>query len=106
MNHYIDINTKITTDKWTESQPLQKDFKNVTQVYSGDKGGNFPELHRVIMNLKSWLRRVHHHVRGLQDDLDEDSYRFSSSFIKETIFDHLLNRMVVINPCLIKNISD
>ena len=60
----------------------------------------------MIINLKSWLRGIHHHVRGLQDDLDEDSYRFNSSFIKETIFDHLLNRMVVNNPYLIKNISD
>ena len=58
------------------------------------------------MNLKSWLRGVHHHVRDLQDSLDDDSYRFNRSFMKETIFDHLLNRMVMTNPCLIKNISD
>ena len=75
-------------------------------MYSGDKEGNFPELYRVIMNLKSWIREIHDHVRDLQDDLDEDSYRFNSSFMKETIFGNLLNRMVVANPCLIKNIND
>ena len=106
MKDYIDINAEITTDKWTGYQPLHKDFKNLTQLYSGDKGGNFPELHRVIMNLKSWLRGIHHHVRDLQDYLDEYSYRFNRSFMKDNIFDNLLNRMVVTDPCLIKNISD
>lgn len=46
---------------------------SLTQVYSGDKGGNFSELHRVIMNLKSWLRGTNHHARDLQDYLDEYS---------------------------------
>ena len=45
MKDHIDINAQITTDKWTGNQALHKDFKNVTQVYSGDKAGNFPELH-------------------------------------------------------------
>ena len=64
---------------------------SLTQVYSGDKGGNFSELHRVIMTLKSWLRRTNHHARDLQDYLDEYSYRFNRSFMKDPIFDHLLN---------------
>ena len=106
MKDHIDINAEIMTNKWTGHQPLHRDFENVTQVYTGDKGGNVPELHRVIMNLKSWLREIHHHVRGLQDDLDEDSYRFNSSFMKDTIFDNLRTRMIMTNPCPIKNISD
>lgn len=106
MKDHIDLNTDITTDKWSGYKPLHKDFKNLTQLYAGDKGGNFPELHRVIMNLKSWLRGMHHHVRDLQDYLDEYSYRFNRSFMKENIFDNLLNRMIEAEPCFIRNISD
>ncbi|MBJ6369884.1 IS1595 family transposase, partial [Snuella sp. CAU 1569] len=32
-------------------------------------------------------------------------YRFNRSFMKENIFDNLLNRMVNTEPCFIKNIS-
>ena len=106
MKTHIDLKAEITTDKWTGYKPLNKDFENLTQLYSGEKGANFPELHRVIMNLKSWLRGTHHHVRDLQDYLDEYSYRFNRSFMKENIFDNLLNRMMKNKPCLIKNISD
>ena len=105
MRDHISTKANITTDKWTGYQPLKKDFENLVQIYSGDKGGNFPELHRVIMNLKSWLRGVHHHVWDLQDYLDEYCYRFNRSFMKETIFKNLINRMVYAEPCYIKNIS-
>ena len=106
MKDHIASEAKITTDKWTGYQPLKKDFKNLTQIYSGDKGGNFPELHRVIMNLKGWLRGVHHHVWDLQDYIDEYCYRFNRSFMSENIFDNLINRMVIAQPCYIKNISE
>ena len=106
MKDHIHLDTEITTDKWNGYIPLKKDFKNLKQIYSGDKGGNFPELHRVIMNLKGWLRGVHHYVKDLQDYLDEYSYRFNRSFMKEAIFENLMIRMVKSKPCLIKNISD
>lgn len=105
MRDHISTKANVTTDKWTGYQPLKKDFKNLVQIYSGDKGGNFPELHRVIMNLKGWLRGVHHHVWDLQDYLDEYCYRFNRSFMKETIFKNLINRMVYAEPCYIKNIN-
>lgn len=106
MKDHISKQAHITTDKWTGYQPLKKDFENLVQIYSGDKGGNFPELHRVIMNLKGWLRGVHHHVWDLQDYLDEYSYRFNRSFMKENIFHNLINRMIIAEPCYIKNISN
>ena len=105
MEGHIGPNTDITTDKWTGYQPLKKTFMNLNQIYPGDKGGNFQELHRVIMNLRSWLRGVHHHVNDLQDYLNEYCYRFNRGFMKENIFDNLLNRMVISKPCPIKNIS-
>ena len=91
MEGHIGSNTDITTDKWTGYQPLKNTFMNLDQIYSGDKGGNFPELHRVVMNLKRWLRSVHGHVNDLQDYLNEYCYRFNRGFMKENIFDDLLN---------------
>ena len=43
----------------------------MTHIKSGKKGENFPELHRVIMNFKGWLRGMHHHVGDLQDYINE-----------------------------------
>lgn len=105
MLDHISLEADITTDKWTGYIPLKKSFVNLNQIASGPKGKNFPELHRVIMNLKSWLRGQYHHVKDLQAYLDEYCYRFNRSFMKETIFDNLLIRMINSPPCFIKSIS-
>ena len=89
MEAHIDKKAKITRDKWTRYLPLNEKFENLTQVYSGEKYGNFPELHCTVMNLKSWLRGVHHHVNDLRDYLNEYCYRFNRNFMKEGIFDNL-----------------
>jgi hypothetical protein len=83
---------KITTDECTGYKPLEEEFENRTHIKSGKKGENFPELHRVIMNFKGWLRGLHHQVKNLQDHINEYPYRFNRSFMKENIFDNLMNR--------------
>lgn len=105
MKDHIDPAANVTTDQWTGYGPVAKDFVNMKRIPSGKKGGNFPELHRAIMMLKAWLRGIHHHVKDLQDYLDEYCYRFNRSFMKEGIFDNLMLRMVKAPPCPIKNIS-
>jgi len=105
MKDHIAVDANVTTDQWTGYGPLAKVFENLVQIPSGKKGGNFPELHRAIMNLKGWLRGMHHHVWDLQTYLDEYCYRFNRSFMKEGIFENLMIRMVNTPPCLIKNIS-
>ena len=67
-------------------------------IKSGKKGENFPEMHRVIMNFKGWLRGMHHYVGDLQDYINEYTYRFNRSFMKGNIFDNLLNRMIETKP--------
>jgi transposase-like protein len=106
MRDHIDKGAKVTTDRWTGYAPLEKEFANLVRIPSGKKGSNFPELHRVIMNMKGWLRGMHHHVGDLQAYLDEYCYRFNRSFMKEGIFDNLMKRMVMAQPCHIKNISN
>ncbi len=105
MKDHIATKAQVTTDQWTGYVPLEKDFVNLTRIPSGKKGSNFPDLHRVVMNLKGWLRGMHHHVWHLQDYLDEYCYRFNRSFMKDNIFDNLMLRMVNSPPCYIKNIS-
>lgn len=106
MKDHIAAEAHVTTDQWTGYAPLEKEFVNLTRIPSGKKGGNFPDLHRAIMNLKGWLRGMHHHVWHLQDYLDEYCYRFNRSFMKENIFDNLMIRMVNSPPCFIKNINN
>ena len=87
-------------------RPFGQDFGNMLHIPSGKKGSNFPELHRAVMNLKGWLRGMHHHVKDLQAYLEEYCYRFNRSFMKEGIFDNLMLKMVQTQPCYIRNISN
>jgi len=98
MKTTIGLDAQIKTDKWRGYSPLTKDFKNLIQVDSGKKGGNFPDLHRCIMGFKGWLRGIHHHVENLQAYVDEYCYRFNRSNMKEGLFDNLLYRMVKAEP--------
>lgn len=98
MKDTIDSNAQIKTDEWPGYSPLKKIFANLHQVPSGKKGKNFPDLHRVIMNFKSWLRGTHHRVNNLQAYIDEYCYRFNRNNMKEGIFDNLLMRMVKAEP--------
>jgi len=83
---------------------FKKDFENLIHIKSGKKGENFPELHRVIMNFKGWLLGVHHHVDDLQEYINEYTYRFNRSFMKENIFENLMKRMISANSCPYKKI--
>jgi hypothetical protein len=70
--------------------PLKNDFPNLEQVKSDD-GKNFKDLHIHIMNLKGWLRGIHHHCTKecLQGYLDEYYFRYNRRSNMETIFDPL-----------------
>lgn len=98
MKQNIEPQAKVTTDKWTGYKPILKDFENMERVKSGKKGENFPELHRVIMTFKSWLRGMYHHVGDLQEYINEYTYRFNRSFMKGNIFDNLVYRMICHKP--------
>lgn len=88
----------IRTDGWTGYRPLKQDFPNLVQENSGKKGENFKEMHRAIMMFKAWLRGIHHSVKNLQAYVDEYTYRFNRSFMKEKIFENLMAKMVKHEP--------
>jgi len=96
---YIDKDADVVTDEWTGYTPLKSTYKKLKQIPSND-GKNFPELHLHIMNIKSWLRGIHHHCseERLQGYLDEYHFRFNRRNSMETIFDVLIRRMVQNEP--------
>jgi hypothetical protein len=104
MKSAIEPDAEIKTDEWTGYKPLKKDFVNLTQVPSGKKGECFPDMHRVIMGFKGWLRGMHHHADRLQSYINEYTYRFNRSQMNGNIFDNLLNRMIDAQPCPYKSI--
>jgi len=57
---YISKDAKVITDEWKGYRPLKKDYPNLEQVKS-EVGKSFPDIHIHIMNLKGWLRGIHHH---------------------------------------------
>jgi hypothetical protein len=97
-DNHIDKSAKIRTDRWSGYKPLEKEYPHLSREYSGKKGGNFQEMHRAIMQFKGWLRGLHHHVEHLQAYINEYVYRFNRSFMKENIFDNLVERMVKTGP--------
>lgn len=99
MKRTIDAQANVRTDGWTGYTPLKKEFKNLRQQKSQPKGSNFKEMHRIIMGFKGWLRGVHHHAAHLQAYIDEYCFRFNRSFMKEGVFENLLNRMMYTEPC-------
>jgi hypothetical protein len=57
------------------------------------------------MNLKGWLRGIHHHCtkERLQGYLDEYHFPYNRRNNMETIFDKLIVKMVSNDPKRIKN---
>jgi hypothetical protein len=98
-NAHIAKDARIITDGWNGYKPLKKEFSGLEQVKS-DKGAGLPELHIHIMNLKGWIRGIHHHCseERLQGYLDEYHFRYNRRNNMETIFDLLIKRMVQNNP--------
>lgn len=95
LKKYVSKETTIITDKWRGYSPLKKDFLNLNQVDSDD-GKNFKGLHIHIMNIKGWLRGIHHHCskEHMQDYLNEYHFRYNRRSNMDTIFDVLIRKMV------------
>ena len=103
---YIDKdNAQVITDRWRGYQPLESEFEIRQKSSNGGKA--FPGLHCVIMNLKGWIRGIHHSVSDdhFQNYLDEFHYRFNRRNSTNTIFNNLINRIVRHNPFTFKDIK-
>ena len=98
LEKYVSKDAEIVTDKWRGYTPLKKKFLKLRQVASND-GKNFKELHIHIMNIKGWLRGIHHHCskKHMQKYLDEYHFRYNRRSNMGTIFDVLIRKMVNYN---------
>ena len=94
---YISKTAQVTTDEWKGYKPI-KDF-DITQIPSNN-GKNFPTLHKVIHQVKSWIRGIYSWVSEFNIDryLAEYSFRINRSQNKDTIFNKLMKRIVEGSP--------
>lgn len=100
---HISHDAKIVTDEWNGYKPLMDKF-NIEQRKS-ENGKNFPQMHIHIMNVKGWLRGIHHHCskERMQGYLDEYHFRYNRRNNMDTIFDVLIRRMVQTQPIRLKS---
>lgn len=99
LQKYVSKEAEIISDEWRGYIPLKSEFKKLEQIASDD-GKNFKDIHIHIMNIKSWLRGIHHHCteERMQGYLNEYHYRFNRRQNMGTTFDLLLKRMVKNDP--------
>lgn len=100
----INKNSSIKTDKWTGYKPLKKDW-NIRSVYS-KTGKNFKELHCFILNLKGWMRGIHHSCCNwhFQDYLNEFCFRFNNRYSRKNAWQLLIENMTTHKPVYAKNL--
>ena len=94
---HISKTAQVTTDQWKGYKPI-KDF-NITQISSNDEK-NFHTLHKIIHQVKSWIRGIYSWVSEFNIDryLAEYSFRINRSQSKETIFNNLIKRLIERKP--------
>ncbi|MEP7168679.1 MAG: IS1595 family transposase, partial [Bacteroidota bacterium] len=94
----VDENADITTDGWRGYAPLKGVWK--LKQKKSEAGENFSLLHIHIMNIKSWLRGIHHKCSAhrLQKYLDEYHFRFNRRGFLDSIFHKLIERVVLSLP--------
>lgn len=84
----------IFTDLWSSYKPLAKQY-DINQEKS-NKGESMKLLHTHIMNLKSWIRGIHHHIssKHAQCYMDEYHFKFNRRLNLESCFYKTIESMV------------
>ena len=96
--HIDNDNARVVTDGCRGYWPLESEFEIKQKLSNGDK--SFPGLHAVIMNLKGWLRGIHHHCSGrfINGYLDEFFFRFNRRNFLNGIWHILIERFITNQP--------
>lgn len=95
---HIAKDAEAKTDGWRGYLPLKKEW-NINQELS-NKGGNFQMLHIHIMNIKGWLRGIHHKCSSnrLQNYLNEYHFRFNRRWFMDIIWHKLIVKAMNMKP--------
>lgn len=96
---YIDKdNARVVTDQWRGYWPLESEFEIKQKPSIGGK--NFPGVHFVIMNLKGWIRGIHHHCsdKFMNGYLNEYFFRFNRRNFLNSIWHKLIERFMINTP--------
>jgi transposase-like protein len=103
--HISKDKAQVRTDEWTGYTPLELEYE--MQRIKSDKGKNFPEIHILIMNLKSWLRGIYHKCseKHMQAYLNEFFYRFNRRAFGKRGFHRLIVTMVKTEPLFINQFT-
>lgn len=90
----VDKASKVVTDEFPTYDKLKELFPKAKQKRS-DNGSGFQTLHQQIMNLKGWLRGIHHHCSEYhyQHYLDEFCFRANRRNTEQEIFRSLMTRI-------------
>lgn len=101
----VDKTSKVVTDEFPTYDKLKELFPKAKQKRSA-AGTAFEELHQQIMNLKGWLRGIHHHCseRHYQQYLDEFCFRANRRNSEQGIFRSLMTRIVSIKSKTFKEL--
>lgn len=99
LKKYVSKAAVIISDGWKGYTPLKKEFVKLKQVPS-DNGKNFKKIHLHIMNIKGWLRGIHHHCskEHMQGYLNEYHYRYNRRNHMGSMFDLMVKKMVKNKP--------
>ena len=91
----VDEGSLVVSDEYPTYDGLKKRFPNAIQRKSAN-GSAFVAIHQQIMNLKGWLRGIHHHCSEyhFQQYLDEFCFRANRRNMEQGIFRSLMTRIV------------
>jgi transposase-like protein len=103
--HISKDKAQVRTDEWTGYTPLESEYE--MQRMKSEKGKNFPEMHNLIMNLKSWIRGIYHKCseKHMQSYLNEFFYRFNRRAFGKRAFHRLIVTMIQTEPFFIKQFT-
>jgi transposase-like protein len=97
---------EIVTDEYPSYDKLKEQFPKAKQRKS-NAGKNFPILHQQIMNMKGWLRGIHHQCseKHYQKYLNEYCFRTNRRNTEKNIFGNIMLRVVSIKTKTFKELT-
>ena len=97
---------KVITDEYPSYDKLVERFPKAKQRKS-NTGKGFPILHQQIMNIKGWLRGIHHQCSNKHEQKYHDEYCFRTNLrnSEQYIFRNIMQRVVSIKTKTFKELS-